>query len=186
MIQRFCLELELSRLAPSQSTVMNFNSFCKLGDKYLAANENGVYTIGECTGAGAGGELITWPGAGIITGDSDLLWGSADGANIEAYFEFPKNNFGSINQKFIRRLYFWYWSEGDLIVTVTADDDSSRSYTETLEARQVSEQHVGKVSGQRMARGAGHTIKVENTGGCDFSIDRIIAIVVQLGKWPRE
>ena len=82
MPDRLGVCLQLDRLAASQYAGWNFNSMCKFGDKYLGADENGVFTLDE-------GDY-----------DNDEL--------IPAFFELLTSDYGTRNPKKIRSMYFGY------------------------------------------------------------------------------
>ena len=151
-----CLALE--RTAPTQYRNYNFNSMAKVGDVYLGANENGIFILDS--------------------GDSDA------GDEIEAFFELPTSDWGIINAKRIRRLYVSYESNGDLLLSVKDDEDNLRYYL--LEPVHLpNKQHTARVAIGRDGKGVHWMIRIENTSGSDFSVDRINIIPVVLGKKPR-
>lgn len=152
--------IELTQFAPTQSAVMDFNSFCRLGDTYLAVNENGIYSINE---------------------DAD-----AAGTDIDAYFKLVRSDFGIPNQKRLRSMYVGYEASGSLLVTITPDEDTLRTKTFILPpVWDAQEQHSNRIPLRRDLRGRYFDFKIENIDGCDFSIDSIDLIVTILGKKPR-
>ena len=150
--------IELNNFAPTQSTVMNFNGYCRVGEKYLAINSDGIYSI--------------------------LSSDQADGTDIDAYFKLPRTDFGIKNYKRLRSLYVGYEADGQLQFTITADESISSTYT--LEPiRDNLKQHGSKINVSRKIIGRYFDLKIENVNGCDFSIDTIDATVIVLGRRPR-
>lgn len=148
----------LPNIASSQSAIMNFNGYCRVGEKYLAANSSGIYSIG--------------------------INNNADGTDIDAYFKLPRTDFGMKNYKRLRSLYIGYEADGQLQLTITADESISRTYT--LEPiRDNLKQHGSKINVSRKIIGRYFDLKIENVNGCDFSIDTIDATVIVLGRRPR-
>lgn len=157
-MSRFGLLVELSNIAPAQTTINNFNSVCRLGGQYLAANENGIYRIMHCASAG--------------------------GANIDAHFKIWKSDFGITNQKRLRRIWIGYESSGTLKLTVTADDKYSRPFIlDPVHADQ--SQHMNELNMSRELKGAYFDFKFENINGEDFSIDKIVGSIMILGMKAR-
>lgn len=150
-----CLALE--RVAPTQYRNYNFNSMCKFGDVYLGAGESGIFTLDD--------------------GDLD------DTDAIEAFFELVTSDWGIPTQKRIRSLYISYETNGDLILSVFDDDNNERNYMlEPLYAS--NKQYTQKVAIGRDGKGTYWMIRIENINGVDFSIDKIQAVPIILGKKP--
>ena len=149
--------LELSGFRPSQYASYNFNSMCKFGDKYLGANENGIFELDN--------------------GDLDGL------ADVDAFFELATSDFGSANQKRIRSAYIGYEANGDLLLTVKDDEDNERTFN--LEANHLDNmQHSAKVPIGRNGKGRYYTFRFDNIAGSDFSVDSIKIIPVILNRKP--
>lgn len=145
---------ELSLLAVTQYVGFNFDGMCKLGDVYLGCNTRGIFEL---------------------DGDAD------EGMDIDAFFELLTTDFGLPNQKRIRKAYLGYETSGSLVLEIKDDEDNVRRYT--LEAALNDQrQHSAKISVGRDGKGRYWTFKLENLGGCDFSIDSIDASIVVLGK----
>jgi len=139
---------------------MNFNSYCQLGNSYLAANEDGVYSINEDA--------------------------TADGTDIDAYFKLPRTDFGIPNDKRLRAMYLGYETDGSLLITITPDEDSTRAKSFILAGRiSTQKQHSGRIPLRRDLRGRYFDFKFANVDGADFSIDSIKLIVTVLGYGPR-
>lgn len=157
--QRFSLMLGLGNTAPTQSLINNFNSFSKIGDVYLAANEDGIHSVNQqCS--------------------------DANGINIDAYFKLKKTDFGIPNEKRLRSMYIGYETSGSILMTITADEYFSRSFIlSPMSGLQM--QHGIRVPLTRDLRGRYFEFYFENINGCDFSIDCIDLIAVILGRRPR-
>jgi len=156
--ERFSLVMDLGIKAVTQSTVNNFNSLCRIGDHYLAANEDGIYSINRDAGAA--------------------------GSNIDAYFIIYKTDFGIYNSKRLRSMFIGYECDGDLLITVTADETWSRTFT-MPPVHSGNEQHGNKVPLTRDIKGRFYTFKFANSSGSDFSIDRISVKINTLPPKPR-
>lgn len=150
--------IELSRIAPTQYAGYNFNSMCKFGDVYLGANNFGVFVLDD--------------------GDKD------NGADIYAFFELPTSDFGIPHQKRMRRGYVGYEADGDLKLYVKQDEQNERSFTLKPSAGASQYQEGAKVSITRSGKGRYWMFKVENVGGCDFSIDHITVVPIVLARKP--
>lgn len=148
--------LELSSLAPSQYINYNFDSMCKFGNTYLGCNSSGISEL---------------------SGDKDEL------TDIDAFFKLITTDFGISNQKRVRKIYLGYEASGLLILEVRDDEDNIRiRILPTLLEDQ--RQHGASIAIGRNGKGRYWTFKLENVGGCDFSIDSLDALVTILGKKP--
>ena len=123
----------------------------------LAAGEDGIFTLDDA--------------------ENDA------GVTIDSVVELPLTDFGISHQKRLRSIYVGYETEGSLKLTVTNDEGNEREYT--LSALKIGNlQHGGKVSVDRDEKGRYWKLKIENIGGCDFSLDMIEVIPVILGRKP--
>lgn len=133
----------LKRGTSSQYLNFNFNSMARFGDIFLGANEDGLFTIG---------------------GDND------NGDDIAAFLETRTTDFGNSNPKKAREIVVGYEADGDLSVTVTAEDAESESIT--FDATKTGQQRrMKRVS--RKCKGRYWKVKVANVDGADFSLDEI-------------
>ncbi len=155
-MEKLTLNINLSILAATQFCNYNFNSFCKIGDKYFGASDSGIFEL---------------------EGDKD------NGINIDAFFELPVSDFGIVNVKRIRKLYVGYEAKDDLIATVKDNEDNTRSYT--LSYLDYDRQNGGQVDVGRDGLGRYWQIRIDNTNGCYFAVDSIDLLLVILGKKPR-
>jgi len=181
---------ELTRFAPTQSNILNFNSYGLVNNIYMAVNSSGIYSLGIDTGAGGGvsGGAVEWgDGDAVEWGDDDeILWDDAAGTPISAYFKLPRTDFGIENEKRLRSMYVGYEADGSLLVTITPDEDTARSQDFTLAARIATQkQHSGRIPLRRDLRGRYFDFKIANVNGSDFSIDSIKLVITVLGRKPR-
>jgi hypothetical protein len=152
----------LERLAVSQYRNFNFNSMCKFGDTYIGANEFGIFTL---------------------DGEKDYENHASEEADIEAYFVLPTTDFFIDNNKRFRSVVIGYESSDDLSLLITDDDNHSRTFT--LKAVQKNQLQEGnKVAIGRDGQGRYWSMKISNTGGCDFSVDAVSVLpVILMRKW---
>lgn len=156
MTEKLGLFINLSNMAATQYCGYDFNSFCKIGDKYFGASDSGIY------------ELV---------GDNDA------GTNIDSFFELVVSDFGISNVKRIRTLYIGYEANGDLTVTLKDNEDNARSYT--LSYLDYDRQNGGKVSVGRDGLGRYWQVRIDNVSGCYFAVDSIEVLLTILGRKPR-
>ena len=150
-----CLSLE--KIAPSQYGNYNFNSFCKFGDRYLGANEDGIFVLGE--------------------DDLDNL------VQIEAFFRLLTTDFGLPSQKRIRSVHVGFETDGTLKITVGTDEENEVE-TELVAVNRTNKQHSQKVPIGRDLKGRYWELEIRNVDGADFSVDSIIAYPIILGNKP--
>ena len=156
MSDKLTLSLNLVNMAVTQFCNYDFNSFCKIGDKYFGANDSGIFEL---------------------TGNDDA------GSNIGAFFELVLSDFGISNMKRIRSLYVGGESDGSLTVTLKDDENNSRTYNLNLTSG--NKQSSGKVPVGRDGRGRYWQVRIDNVSGAYFAIDSIKALAVILGRKPR-
>ena len=152
---RLTIGINLKRNASFQWTNFNFNSMAVVNGVPIAANEDGLYSLFDA--------------------DDD------DGTNIDAFFELATTDFGTIDTKRVRFMYFTSEASGDLKVVLTADEDDSKEFL--VKARKIGQaQHRNyRVNGRRDIKGTHLMFRVENTKGCDFSVDTIEVALMNLG-----
>ena len=149
--------LQLTGFRPSQYSNYNFNSMCKFGDKYLGANENGIFELNS--------------------GELDVA------ALIESIIELLTTDLGVSNQKRIRSVYVGYEADGDLLLVVYDDDSNQREFI--LDPNHTdNEQSSAKVPVGRDGKGRYWTFRIENIAGADFSIDNIELVPILLNCKP--
>ena len=144
----YVLDHALQARATTQYINYNFNSMVKFGDKYLGASSDGIYEL---------------------DGDTD------DGQYIGAYFELIVTDFGISNPKKTRFLFLGYEAEGNLIVTLAADEGARQSYTvDSLKTGQQSR----RITTNRDMQGRYIMVGISNVRGCDFGIDSVDVTIV--------
>ncbi len=158
MSEKLTLNINLSNMAVVQYCNYNFNSFCKIGDKYFGASDSGIF------------ELI---------GNNDA------GTDIDAFFELIVSDFGISNVKRIRSIYIGYEAKGDLTITVKDNENNARTYTLSYIPSAYDRQTGGKVNVGRDGLGRYWQIRIDNKSGCFFAIDSIEVLAVILGRKPR-
>ena len=156
MSNKFALNINLSNMAVTQFCEYNFNSFCKIGDKYFGANDSGIFEL---------------------TGNNDA------GINIDAFFELVLSDFGLFNIKRIRAACVGGEANGQLTFTVKDDENNSRSYP--LDLASGNRQSSGKVPVGRDGLGRYWQIRISNISGIYFAIDSIELALTILERKPR-
>lgn len=145
----FVMDYALQPRTTTQYINYDFNSMVKFGDKYLGANDDGIFELDGATD---------------------------DGEYIGAYFEPIVTDFGISNPKKVRFVFLGYEAEGDLIVTLSADEGNEQS--RTVSSKKTGQQST-RVSVNRDMHGRYIKFGVSNVRGCDFGIDAMdVAIVV--------
>lgn len=156
MAEKFALAINLSNFAVTQYCNYNFNSFAKIGNNYIGASEDGLFTLG---------------------GDKDA------GANIDAFFELITSDFGAANAKRIRSIHVGFQAKDNLLLTVKDHENNSREYI--LSYTHYDRQGSGKIAVGRDGISRYWSLRVANTNGTYFAVDSIELIMVILGKKPR-
>lgn len=151
--------IELWNLAISQYTNYSFSALCKFGDIMLGGDGQGLFKI--------------------LEGSTD------EGELINGYFVVGPSDFGSENEKRLRRLYFGLKTEGSLLAEVTGSS-SQTVKREVVGHKQNLELHNQQVSGGRDIRGRYLTLKVSNDNGCDFTVNEIRAVLIPLSAKTTE
>lgn len=146
------IDLNQKNKASSQYLNWNFNSMVRFGDKYLAASDAGLFTIG---------------------GNQD------NGEAIDAYFIPVTTDFGLSNLKRVRFVYFGFEATSNLEIEITADEEIVRTYE--IPTQRTGQQSVSIPVG-RDIYGRYWSFKIRNTSGCDFSIDKINLLLNILPK----
>ena len=99
-----------------------------------------------------------------------------NGSDISAYVKLPLVDFGVLNQKRIRTVFLGLETNGDMYLSVFDDQDNERTYTISPSNR-VSREHGTKVKVGRDGKGRYFQLEVGNSGGADFGLDSIAALV---------
>ena len=143
-------------MAATQFCNYDFNSFCKIGDKYYGADDSGIFEL---------------------DGTDD------NGTDIDAFFELVLSDFGISNIKKIRSVYVGGEADGKLTLTLKDDEDNSRTYD--LRLTSGSKQSSGKVDVGRDGLGRYWSLRIDNTSGVYFAIDSIELLAIIMGREPR-
>ena len=151
---RFAISTNLNNVATTQYSNYDFNSLCVFNGVALGANSDGIFSLD--------------------TADND------NSVDIDAIVELPITDFGTINPKRFRRLYFGYESGGDLAVEVKVDEADTRRFL--LEKTKTGQKERKRYVPMRHdQKGSYWSFRIENKDGCDFSIDKIGGDVKVLG-----
>jgi len=154
-IERLSIATNLKRMASTQYSNFNFNSMCMFNGVALGANSDGIYSLFDA--------------------DDD------DGTDIDAFFELLTTDFGTLKTKKVRFVHVGLESSGDLKIKFQVDEGTEQSFI--IPAKKIGQlQHRAyRVDGRNDLRGTYWRARVENTGGCDFSVDSIEAVLMILG-----
>jgi len=155
-IDRLTINLNLKRNALTQWTNFDFNSMAMFNGVPIAANEDGIFSL--------------------FDSDDD------NGTNIDAFFELVKTDLGTSETKKIRFYYFTGETSGDLKIKLQVDDGEERTFL--VPAKKIGQlQHrLHRVDGRNDLRGVYWRPRIENTKGCDFSVDAIDILLSLLGN----
>lgn len=129
----------------TQLTHHDFNSYCKVGDKYLACGADGLYEIG---------------------GDT------YDGVEISSEIEFPATDLGISDEKRMSYLYFSGELEGDMTVAIAFDKNMPLPAV-TIAKHPGKNIQTLPVKLAEGAKGVHITANLKNVDGGDFTINRL-------------
>lgn len=131
----------------TQVSSLNFNSLCRLDDgTVIGVNDSGAFIL-----------------------DS---WDDDNGDDIDAFFEIAETDLGLANQKRIRKAIVSGESSGPLLISVKGDEGSFIQRSLDVDLDSSREEGVIAPIG-REVKGRFLTVRIDNIGGCDFSIDSI-------------
>jgi len=150
------ISINLSNSAVTQYCGFNFNSFCKIGNKYYGASDSGIFDL---------------------AGDDDA------GTDIDAFFELILSDFGISSMKRIRSIFVGGEANGELTLLLKDDENNSRSYALNLTSGNV--QSSGRVDVGRDGVGRYWQVRIDNINGEYFAIDDIEVLAIILGRKPR-
>jgi hypothetical protein len=145
-----CVALELSTLAPSQYT-WNMAGMVEVAGVGYGGDEDGFYQL---------------------TGSTDA------GTDIDASFKLPTTDFGMNSQKRMRSLCIGYETDGELEVTVKADE--KHSMVKHLKPGHNDVSQGRKLPVNRDIKGRYFDVEISNTNGCDFGINDIDVLILRL------
>ena len=153
---RLIFVLNLRRNAPIQWTNFNFNSMTMFNGVPIAANEDGIFSLFDA--------------------DDD------NGTDIDAFFELVKTDLGSPETKKIRFYYVSGETSGDLKIKMQVDDGEERTFLVPARKTGQLQHRLYRVDGRNDLRGVYWRPRIENTKGCDFSVDAIDILLSLLGN----
>ena len=146
----YVLDHALQARATTQYIDYDFNSMVKFGDTFLGACDDGIFELDGATD---------------------------NGNDIGAYFEPIITDFGISNPKKVRFVFLGYEAEGDLIVTLAADEGTRQSYV--VDSLKTGQQGRRMTSNRNM-QGRYIMLGVSNTEGCDFGVDSVDLVIVTM------
>lgn len=153
--ERLSIATNLKRVASTQYSNFNFNSMCVFNGVALGANEDGIYSLFDA--------------------DDD------DGSEIDAFFELVTTDFGIPDTKKIRFTYVSLETSGDLKIKFQVDEGTERTFLVPAKKTGQLQHRTYRVDGRNDLRGVYWRARVENTDGCDFSVDSIETLLMILG-----
>lgn len=143
------LQLNLKNNAASQTTE-NFNSMCRVGDKYYGASDTGIYRI---------------------CGYSD------NGVMIPALIKSGTMDFGMDNQKRFRFFYFGVETDGELLLKVYCDNVLAGQMTVVSK---IAGMYQVRVPINRSYKSRYWSWSIENVTGTFFALSSVTALPVIL------
>lgn len=147
------VRLSIPNNALTQYDNFNVVSLCQFNGKILGAGPDGLFRL-SCE-------------------DDD------NGADIEAYIKTFALKLDHEAEKRVRFIYLNIETDGDVIVTPIVDGAIKESIT--FSPRGAGRQFIKK-SVARTSRGVYWQFKIENVGGCWFSLDNIEVLTVPLSR----
>lgn len=149
--------MQLNQLALTQYSNYNFNSGCEFQGEYLAANSDGIFKLDD--------------------GDLDNT------TEIDAFAELVMTDLGVVNQKRLRFVYVGYEADGGMRLLIKNDEGNERTY-DLVPLGASDAQGSGRLSVGRDGKGRYWSFRIENTNGCDFSLDHIEVVPIVLVRKP--
>lgn len=147
--ERLTLSLNTRINAASQYDGFDFNSYAVFNGVPLGANEDGIYSLFDA--------------------QTDA------GADIAAYFDTAKVDWGSPYVKNFLKAHVGFEADGDLTLIMRADDGSPGAKT-LSNSFILNQQHGNLVDLDRSIRGRYFQLRIENVNGSDFSLDSIMLL----------
>jgi len=157
-MKRLVLCLNVEKLAPTQWRNYDFNSFCIFQGVNIAATTTGIFKVD--------------------TGNTD------NGTNINAYFKTHTSDYATSYQKRLRTMYVGGEASGTLELLVTNDETNERTREFTLDeqTQRSAKISIGRGNGTYPGKGRYWNYLIQNTSGCDFSIDMIEVMAIILNR----
>lgn len=154
--ERLTIALNAKINALYQWSNFNFNSMAMFNGVPIGANEDGIYSL--------------------LDADDD------DGTDIDAFFELATTDWGMPETKKVRFAYVSGETSGDLKLKLQVDDDQEQTFLVPARKTGQLQHRYHRVDGRNDLRGVYWRPRIENTKGCDFSVDAMDAIVMFLGN----
>jgi len=138
--------------ATTQLSSHDFNSYCRFGDNYLACGSDGL---------------------------SKFTGNNFDGNAIRAYLQTFNNRFGHSGKNRVRFIYLLLETYGSLNILLYVDDVLAKTIpvTTTKTGRQKL-----RVTAPHNVTGVYWSFRIENVGGCWFSLEMVEALPIHLSK----
>lgn len=153
--------------SPSFTSVV-LNTRTKAVTQYAGLAPNSIASFGGVT------LMATADGIVALTGGDDR------GEPIDAYLTSGKSDLGQSGFKRVLTGYVGYRADGDMELTLIADDHHEHAYT--LAPRRVQDQqHASRVKFGRGASGLYWQFKAANVDGSDFALDRLELLTALTG-----
>ena len=155
---QYTIAMNLSTKAPSQYLNSAFDSAVEFNGKLVLFGTAGIFEEG---------------------GQTD------NGTAITAWVDTPIHDFGKREQKSIEAFDVGYESAGDLQVTLFGDEDVTHARVFTMpdvKPGQVQQDSMRTLKKYRYGKARYWKVRVENTAGCDFSLDYIALAPVVLAR----
>jgi len=143
--------------ATTQYLDFAFDSVVKIGNKFLCANESGLFEL---------------EGSSYIPEESKNSF-----SDIISYFELPTLDFGLTEQKRLRAIYFGYEADGDLTLKISTELSEEETYTIPASTNG---NHARKININRSLKGRYWTFQIYSNGTV-FSIDNISVLPIVRG-----
>ena len=156
--KRLTIGLNLRRNAPYQWNKFDFNSFAVFNGVPISSNEDGIFSLFDA--------------------DND------DGGDIDAFFELPTTNLNIPNPKKMRKAYVNLETSGPMMLKATTDEFNEASFALTPRMTGQKQHMTHPVPMRRDQKGVYWMFRMENTNGCDFSIDSVFlsAFILGMGR----
>ena len=159
--ERLGISVNLKNFAHTQYQGFDFNSMVEFAGRYVGAH----------------------PSKGLCVLFED---GMDDEEDINAFFELKATDFGIKNPKRFRKLQFGYESTGYLLLTPIINDKTVSDPIYLQPTRGDNEQQNAVLPMKRNWVGRYWTFRIDNSEGCDFSVDAISGSMIILQSTRRK
>ena len=145
------ISLNRKALAPTQLQGLPFNSMVTFKGRALGAAADGIHAFNEC-----------------------------NDEEVDAFIETPLSDWGSSNQKRVRRVYLSGEFAGSSMVVKTKNREGNERQYLAMSSRAGEDSIFANVG--RDGKGRHWSFRIENIDGADFSIDTISVIPIILNR----